>query len=249
MELREGKYANNNFNMSRVIRNAQIYEDIKKTEINNFKIKSNAMVIGNQEEKIDVEKIKKILDTKYNKMPQRRSIRLMDSEVNITEPQEISTKEYDINSILTKAKDKKAETYEEVRVKKLRDTQYEILNSLELNDNNQSKTSDDDLMELINTITINEEKIKDGTKASLKELEDLTINDKEEKIEKVENKDNKIDNSFYTTNNLFNENDFENEDKEEENKLKKGVKILIVILIIVFLIGLIIFLKSYLNTK
>ena len=115
---------------SRFQRNEELYREINKSELNNFSVKSNATILGENDNEIDVEKIKKILDTKYNETPKRKSIRLED-ETSTEEEIEI-TKEYDINVILEKAKEEKKDNYEEERLKKLRDTQFNILKNLNL---------------------------------------------------------------------------------------------------------------------
>ena len=153
---------------SRVTKNASLYEHINNQEINEFTLRSNATVLGRQEPEIDIEKIKKILDTKYNELPKRKSIRIEQEEIKEKEEPASTTKEYDLNAILDKAKEEKQESYEEVRAKKLRDTQFDILKNLHIDDvkteeKSEIKTErpeDNDLLNLINTITINEEKEK-----------------------------------------------------------------------------------------
>lgn len=178
MDSRMNKYGENE-SMSRVSRNHELYKEINDGELDNFSVKSNATVIGNQEPEIDIEKIKKILDTKYNEAPKRRSIRIEQKEEEKVED-DVPTKEYDLNVILEKAKGEKQESYEEARAKKLRNTQYDILNNLKIDtDKYQSdeekilkvedeKTeinkAEEDLMELIHTITLNEAKIKEEAK-------------------------------------------------------------------------------------
>lgn len=268
MDLRESKYTDHE-TMSRVKRNEKIYDEIKDMDIDNYNVRSNAVVLGNQENEIDVEKIKKILDTKYNQVPKRKSIRLEEDEdkgEEVKEEKEI-TKEYNINSILAKAKDKKHETYEDVRAKKLRDTQFDILNNLDLDNADKpeedEESTDEGIMELINTISINEKKIKEQNNVTLDDLENLSQDDNKDdcqdlknEIEKIEktskilnNKEENLDNSFYETKDLFQENDFEDNDFVEEKKLGLGVKILIIVLVIAFIIGLLMFLKSYLSIK
>ena len=68
----------------------------------------------------------------------------------------------------------------------------------------------------------------------------------EKEKEKIDNnKDNNIDNSFYTDN-LFKKKDFEEDSNDfvDEDKLSIGIKILIALVIIVFVVGLILFIKS-----
>ena len=291
MDSRMNKYSDDN-RMSRVSKNASLYKEINESELDNFSVKSNATVIGNQEPEIDIEKIKKILDKKYNEPPKRRSIRVEPREEESRLVDDVPTKEYDLNVILEKAKDEKPETYEEARAKRLRNTQYDILNNLNIDDKNETRSNNEvvdssekpemnkaqeDLMELINTITINEAKVKEGHKDSnddeidpLSILEDLKGDEgtavyekmaEEVKIEatsnveladdsKKEEDDDSIDSSFYTTTS-FKKKDFDDDDNDDfldDNKMNIGVKILIVVVIIAFAVGLFLFLRSFLNS-
>ncbi len=144
-------------------KNKELYENINKYEDLDYKVESNATVIDNNAKNIDVEQIKKILDTRYKREPKRRSIVLEESNEDI----DISldeTREYDINAILEKARGEKEAVYEEERLKKVRDTQYDILNSLEIKEEDEekkeevkdAKSDDVELMDLINTITMRE---------------------------------------------------------------------------------------------
>ena len=164
MNTRENKYSNN-VGMSRVAKNNDLYKQINNSELDNFNVRSNATVIGNQEREIDVEQIKKILDKRYNSAPKRRSIRIEErphENIISDEP----TKEYDLTKVLEKAKDEKVETYEENRAKKLRNTQYNILSNLNIEGEEKEEvktTPEENLMNLINTITINEATKEDIT--------------------------------------------------------------------------------------
>ena len=269
--------------MSRVTRNEELYKEIKDSELDGYNIRSNATVIGNQEPEIDIEKIKKILDTKYNEAPKRKSIRVEPKHEENSIIDDVPTKEYDLNIILEKAKDEKPETYEEARAKKLRNTQYDILNNLNIGDNDEDYSvenniekpeinkAEEDLMELINTITINEAKVKEEAIKNKKDdvdplniLEDLkgsgdtAVYDKiediptpkveEDKKEESKVPENTLDDSFYTKS-LFKKKDFEDgsQDFLDDNKMGIGVKILIALVIIIFAAGLFLFLKSFLN--
>lgn len=164
MDTRMSKYDSEEKQIpSRVTKNASLYEEINNKEINDFTLRSNATILGRQEPEIDIEKIKKILDTKYNELPKRKSIRLEQKDEEETE-NESPTKEYDLNAIIDKAKEEKEESYEEVRAKKLRDTQFDILKNLHIDEPKKEMANetaeDNDLLNLINTITINEEKEK-----------------------------------------------------------------------------------------
>ena len=98
MKTRMEKYYDNNEELisTRSKRNEDLYKEINKNEIEKFEINSNATVLGSNGRNIDVEQIKKILDTKYKEAPRRRSIVLEESqeEENISLEQ---TREYDIN--------------------------------------------------------------------------------------------------------------------------------------------------------
>ena len=277
MEDRIDRYSENN-GMSRVSKNTELYKKINDEELDSFTVRSNATVLGNQEPEIDIEKIKKILDTKYNTAPQRKSIRIEPKEEIKIEYED--TKEYDINAVIEKAKVDKNDSYEELRNKKLRDTQYNILNNLKLDDtpddDGYSEKKQEELMELINTITINEKKkkeeiVSDDELDLLEDLKgdgdtqvyesmaeepkdmidnDISILSSEEVTEKEEKKSKKletIDNSFLTKD-LFNKKDFVDDDKiVEDNKYNIWIKVLIVLVIIAFLVGLFLFLKSFLG--
>ena len=233
METRIDKF-NESKRMSRVAKNIDLYKEINDTELDNFNVRSNATVIGNQDKEIDVEQIKKILDKRYNSAPRRRSIRIEPQE-EVSKISVDDTKEYDLTKVLEKAKDEKVETYEENRAKKLRNTQYDILNNLNLDASDEEVKEEkkidpeENLMNLINTITINEAKKQESKNddvdpldilTDLKGEDDTQVYDsvttvtkiteiKEKEKEKIDNnKDNNIDNSFYTDN-LFKKKDFE----------------------------------------
>ncbi len=199
MDSNDSRFENHDTNNieigSRMARNTNLYKEINKTELDNFEVKSNATVIGNNRNNIDVEKIKNILDTHYNDMPQRRSVKI-EPEEPIEAPKKtlFETKEYDINVILDKAKEDKVENYEEERAKKLHNTQLDILNNLTIDPKDYIEEYDDDetapleeteshttsnakeLEKLINTITINEQTnvMEKVSKDKVKEIENTT---------------------------------------------------------------------------
>ncbi len=275
METRIKKY-NESSSMSRVAKNTDLYKQINNSELDNFNVHSNATVIGNQDREINVEQIKKILDKRYNNAPQRKSIRIEPQE-QVSRLDHEDTKEYDLTKVLEKAKDEKVETYEENRAKKLRNTQFDILNNLNIDDEKKEENEEkkynpeENLMNLINTITINEAKKREGKKDDVDPLDILTdlkgdddtqvyesvktsvtsiteIKEKEDN-DKKENKKEELDNSFYSTD-MFKKKDFEDDDNEDfldNDKVSIGIKILIALVIIVFLVGLFLFLKSFLK--
>lgn len=257
---------------SRYHRNEELYKEISKNEIDNYDIKSNATVIGDNKPEIDVEKIKKILDTRYNDVPKRKSIRL--EETQEIEEEKEPTKEYDINVIIEKAKEQKEDNYEEERLKKIHNTQFDILKNLDVSkeilDNDvKDESFDDNLKKLINTITINEHKNSDSNSAldilsdlrgsgntevleGLKEdvsqeLDKIVSYEEDKKINETSNLDTKMINSFYTASNAINAKDFEDLDEDFKKSVESNniiVKILIGFIIVVFLIGIALLIKT-----
>ena len=249
-------------NMSRTVRNRELYETINQNEINNYEIKSNTMVLGsNEKNQIDVEQIKKILDTRYNEMPRRRNIKI---ETNLSEPPqtEEETKEYDINAVIEKARFDKPVSYEDDRVKKLRDTQFNILNNLNVDkeEKSEEKESETKLLDLINTITINEEKVRQSSDendlfADLKGDDNTEVyegmqekvTEEAEALNKEKEKLLDVTSTASLTNSIdFSKRDFEDLDLDSD---KIGVigKIIIGLLFIVFLVGIYFFTKAIFN--
>ena len=133
MQLRMDRYNNDNKEFkSRTQKNSTLYDDVKNSMITEFDVNSNVSVISSDaDDVINVGNVKKYLDDRYSaNSPKRKSIEIPDTfeerEINIDE----DTKEYDINAILKKAKLGKNVDYTKERLKKVRDTQYEILNNL-----------------------------------------------------------------------------------------------------------------------
>lgn len=185
MKTRMQKYYDeeNNNTLLRQQKNEDLYENIGNLEVEDYKLDTNVTVLDDNAKNIDVEKIKKILDTKYNQAPKRRSIVIEEDE----EEPDISldeTREYDINAILERARSEKEVDYEKERLKKLRDTQYDILSSLDITEDKEEIVEEkeeelvdkdtDELMELINTITARELVTKKSEKKDLDPLDILT---------------------------------------------------------------------------
>ena len=278
MKTRMEKYydeENNNIAL-RQQKNMNLYENINDYEVEDYKIETNATVLDNNAKNIDVEKIKKILDTKYNKQPKRRSIVVDDSDYEEPNISLDETREYDINAILERARSEKEVDYEKERVKKIRDTQYDILNSLDIEGEEkvEEKNEHNELMDLINTITAKELEVKASKKESdldpldiltdLKGSDDTVVVDgiREEEsvgetspIMSLEEAD-KIKPSIMEnkTQDLTNTLRFTQSDFDDFNDLKKEVKssraliyIIIVIVSVILIAGIVIFLNNFLN--
>src|SRR5574344_465394 len=277
MESRTEKYVDENQNlMSRTNRNAKLYNDISDAEITDFDVNSNATILGTSKETIDIDKLRDMLDKKYRLEPQNKSI---GDPITSNDSEKVSldeTREYDINTILNAAKNQKDNSdYEIERLKKLRNTQIDILNSLDINDENLTSNESDSkavsntegqkIMELINTINLTEatNSIQTmGEEKTNKELDPLDIlsdlkgnNDETivagaDKTKSNENIDkSKLDNSFYTTTNMFTQSDFDdfNDLKEEVTSTKIIIKILIIVVILAFIAGIIFLLNRILG--
>ena len=225
MKTRINKYYDEtpSFAPRRTAKNNELYEEIKKSEIENFDIGSNAKVIGNNEAQIDINKLKDILEKNYQEVPKRRSLKL-----DIPEEEEIEmekTKEYDINAILEKAREEKEVDYQRERLKKVRDTQYDILKNLEVEQEEpKSKAADErtkeELLDLIQTINLNE--------TQNKTIKALAEEEKEEEIELDEDTDTELDPLDILNDLRGDENtvvagakEFENELKEAQEKKEK----------------------------
>ena len=134
---------------SRVKRNEKLYKEVSNLELEDFDLNSNVSVIGNNTDNININDIKNILDKKYHEHPRKKSFGDT-KEMQLPEIHLDETREYDINSILEKAKEKKEVNYEEDRLKKIRNTQYDVLKSLdiiedeeEIEDNDSKEHRDD----------------------------------------------------------------------------------------------------------
>ncbi len=175
MRTRLDKYLNETDDApKRTKKNNELYEEIKHSEISNLHIGSNAKVIGDNKSQIDIDKLKDILEKNYQEQPKRRSVKF-----DLPEEEEVElekTREYDINAILEKARAEKEVDYEQERLKKIRDTQYDILKNLEVDSEAESKAANEktkeELLDLINTITLNEKQTKKIQEEDFSEEED-----------------------------------------------------------------------------
>ena len=232
MDSRMNKYhENNNESLSRVSRHEELYKEINNSGLDNFTVKSNATVLGTQENEIYIEKIKKILDTKYKETAKRRSIRLETNDEDVSIVPESTTKEYDLNTFLSKARDDKEETYEEARAKKLRDTQYDILTNLNIETKEEEEKKEDaDLMNLINTITINEVKKKESKNISNEDSEgdpldiltELKGDENTEVFEGIKEEIERIEKTSKIMEHIKSDEVTEESKKEEEKKEEKN---------------------------
>ena len=278
MKTRMEKYydeENNNIAL-RERKNKNLYENINDYEVEDYEIKTNATVLDNNAKNIDVEKIKKILDTKYNKQPKRRSIVVDEEDYQEPDISLDETREYDINAILERARSEKEVDYEKERLKKIRDTQYDILNSLDIEGEEKEEAEEhNELMDLINTITAKELEVKSTKKADeldpLDILTDLKGSDDTVVVDGIHEESESVNETSpimsleeadkikptimeNKTQDLTNTLQFTQSDFDDFNDLKKEVKssraliyIIIVIVSLILIAGIVIFLNNFLN--
>ena len=260
--------------ISRTSRNKRLYDEIKNTELTRFNSFNNARVIDEGAKEIDLNKIKKYIE-KINdeKVEKRRS--LLDTKGLYEERhlEEEEEKDYDLVSVLEKAREKREIDYEKERYKKLRDTQYDILKNLNIKerpkpeiDEEKFNTQERKLIDLINTVAINknnndllselsegddettgsidEESNNEDLKALIKEEIDK---DKTKEVPK-ENEDENIqnlDNSFYTSSLNFSKDDFEDFNDVEESGGRGIVAKIGIILLILCILGVLLLIANF----
>ncbi len=258
MKSRMEKYSESLSTPKRTDKNASLYEDIymQKPEPEN-----NVTVIDNVNE-IDINKIKEMISNRedYKKLRQYQSITNSseeDKELNTRyDIDEIDSKNYDINEIIEKKRNNQTSEFDEVRVRKISDTQYDILKDLNVNKESNDEISNEDseerLKTLIDTIVKEKGDIATFAKTNLdffadlreeNEIEDTTTTIKEEAF-KLEDKDKeeKKDNDFFSSNDSFTKEDFEEEcpkPKEKSNLIFKvtiGILIALIVLVLVLIL-------------
>lgn len=197
MQSRMDKYNTSNEVVgSRTQKNKALYEEPHSGDLTNFDVNSNESVIGESKNRIDVSEVQKIISERYSlDAPKRKSIEIPAVEEPAVQDTLQNTKEYDINAILAKAKQGKNVDYNKERLKKVRDAQIEILSNLDLElkkvedpKTPHQKMAEENLMELINTITQIEIKNKkeytpSSTTEALDLLSDLKADNGEETTE------------------------------------------------------------------
>ena len=253
MKSRFDKYTETPSLKTRTEKNKALYEQIKNTEVDNYDVNSNTLVLEEGISSIDVNKVKDMLDRQYRDDIHNKIIDIP-SEKNDEEEKLSDTKEYDINKILEKAKENKTVDYDEERLKKIHNTQYDILKKLDLNKEEEIEDSEENIVNLINTITElelkNSEKL--GNTTALDLLSDLSDSDTNTIYKTMELDKEKI--SEETDKNL-DEEDLSIEEKyddfkELEKDLKSNniaIKIVGIVFVIIILIIAFIVLNNYFN--
>ena len=282
MKTRMDRVSFDNMPRSRQQKNEELYQSIKNSEIKDFDSTSNIKIIGESNGGIDVNKLRDILEKNYQEPTKTRRIKYEDisDDVQEKEVELEKTRDFDINTILEQAREEKVDDYEKDRLKKIRDTQFDILKSLELDKEENSKVAKEEtkeeLLDLINTININEKKKElevnnnetdkmdpldiltelkgDGTivagAALLKDDIKEVTKDEDENIEEdvKENDKSKKDEEF---DNSFYTNSMSFSKKDfasfDDSKSSVVIKILVVLIFIAIAVGIVIFLNNFLE--
>lgn len=282
MKTRMDRVSFDNMPRSRQQKNEELYQSIKNSEIKDFDSTSNIKIIGESNGGIDVNKLRDILEKNYQEPTKTRRIKYEDIS-NDDQEKEVElekTRDFDINTILEQAREEKVDDYEKDRLKKIRDTQFDILKSLELDKEENSKVAKEEtkeeLLDLINTININEKKKEleainnetdkmdpldiltelkgDGTivagAALLNDDIKEVTKDEDENIEEEvkENDKSKKDEEF---DNSFYTNSMSFSKKDfasfDDSKSSVVIKILVVLIFIAIAVGIVIFLNNFLE--
>ena len=157
------KYHNENHNEeSRLNKNRELYNNVKEEDFDKLTLTSNISIIDADTTNLDIEKLKSLLDEKYSKPTKNsKAIDEMEEEIISTKDDMEDTKEYDLKKVIDEAHKNKTSDYDRERFKKLRDTQFDILNSLNLSRTDEpiieeSLTVEEaNLMNLIKTVNEN----------------------------------------------------------------------------------------------
>ena len=225
MKSRMDKYYSENELMQRTSKNDSLYDELYREK----QTLSDNMVVLNDADEIDINKIKSMIDSREN---YKRAKKFEDvvSPTNNNKDEEIDYKfdeiddsNYDINEIIEK---KRSTNEEENRVRKL-DTKYESTME-ELSE--EFLTHEQQLRDLFDTVT----------QTNLAKT-DLFSNLREDDSEKT--KDETKEEEFYTNTSKLEKEDFDDEFVEKSSNAK--VFIIITIILMIIAIGVILYLKVF----
>lgn len=224
---------------SRTSRNQHIYSSSDLTELSRIKTNTNVSIISDAPKSIDLDKIRSYLEKNDEREEYKRvSLELpKEEEVIIVRKEE---KDYDIKSVLDRAKSTREVNYEEDRHRKLNNTQIDILKSIRIKEKTIAKrkeeltpsidelnTEEKTLVDLIQNIqkgkkTEPKEEKNDLFAELMGDMEDTMVMGQKEEISKEELKDMLLD----MTQNLEKikepENDFTQEINLEKMKLSNN---------------------------
>ena len=225
MKSRMDKYYSENELMQRTSKNDSLYDELYREK----QTLSDNMVVLNDADEIDTNKIKSMIDSRENYKRAKKFEDVVSPTNNIKDEEidykfdEIDDSNYDINEIIEK---KRSTNEEENRVRKL-DTKYESTME-ELSE--EFLTHEQQLRDLFDTVT----------QTNLAKT-DLFSNLREDDSEKT--KDETKEEEFYTNTSKLEKEDFDDEFVEKSSNAK--VFIIITIILMIIAIGVILYLKVF----
>ena len=127
-------------NLSRTKRNQDIYSSTDMSDLSRIKTNTNVSVISDAPKEIDIEKIKKYINSLNEEEEKKRKRISFDfPEQEKVEVKREEQRNYDINSVLEQAREKKETNYEEERHRKLNETGYDILKNIKIREEQEEK--------------------------------------------------------------------------------------------------------------
>lgn len=230
--------------MSRVKKNENIYTSTDMNELSRIKTNTNVSVISDVSGKeIDLEKIKNYIYSinKEDEKKKRVSLELPVEEVEVVVRKEV--RDYDINSVLERARDNRSVDYESDRHRKFDNTECDILKNLKIKEEvpdiddditgpiDELNTEEKTIVDLIKTMAhkpINDDLLKDlmpdeNDTVVMGQLEEKDKTEAKESLEEIKeeliNMTQDIESIKEPLNDLTRELYFEKEKlKQEENK-------------------------------
>lgn len=225
MKSRMDKYYSENELMQRTSKNDSLYDELYREK----QTLSDNMVVLNDADEIDINKIKSMIDSRENYKRAKKFEDVVSPTKNNKDEEidykfdEIDDSNYDINEIIEK---KRSTNEEENRVRKL-DTKYESTME-ELSE--EFLTHEQQLRDLFDTVT----------QTNLAKT-DLFSNLREDDSEKT--KDETKEEEFYTNTSKLEKEDFDDEFVEKSSNAK--VFIIITTILMIIAIGVILYLKVF----
>ena len=246
MASRMDRYRGASTSAGRSRKNQSLYDEIK-----NLDTYSNIEGVATIEHanEIDMNEVRKLLRNRENYKKQREAGILKEEKKEVVReerPKPVE-KNYDINAILKKMKQKQETTIDEHR--KLSDDQYDFLKKLNAKNvdiQQEIEKEEKELNDVINTIKLSKKALEETDSGLLDELKSDTmvgdassiksiIDEEKEKQKELEDTNTmQLDKSFYTSSFGFTKSDFE-ELKDMNQKIKKSNKFIIVLLVLLIL--------------
>ena len=246
MASRMDRYRGASTSAGRSRKNQSLYDEIK-----NLDTYSNIEGVATIEHanEIDMNEVRKLLRNRENYKKQREAGILKEEKKEVVReerPKPVE-KNYDINAILKKMKQKQETHIDEHR--KLSDDQYDFLKKLNAKNvdiQQEIEKEEKELNNVINTIKLSKKALEETDSGLLDELKSDTmvgdassiksiIDEEKEKQKELEDTNTmQLDKSFYTSSFGFTKSDFE-ELKDMNQKIKKSNKFIIVLLVLLIL--------------